>query len=220
MTINIPPAGDKFRRVDRQEANLRVRAQAIPNKTVRVSEGLFWLNETQVIEFQGGNSAMISFPTVDARWVIVTLGRNGNINLVHGAQSPDPQIPLIPQERLALAGVFIRVADSVITEDMVFDLRPYLRAGAGIAGLTIADINGLQAALDEKADITGTPSATFTLNNDVTGAPTEDVLLRVERGTEPDVFLRWNETLDIWELTNDGITVDPIGSGDVDGGTF
>jgi hypothetical protein len=202
------------------EANLRVRAQAIPNKTVRVSEGLFWLNETQIIEFQGGNSAKISFPTVQARWVIVTLGRNGNINLVHGAQSPDPQIPLIPQERLPLAGIFIQGADSVVTEDMVFDLRPFLRSGAKVSGLTIADIDGLQAALDEKADITGTPSATFTLNNDHTGPPTEDVLLRVERGDEPDVFLRWNETDDVWELTNDGTTIDQIVVSPIDGGIF
>lgn len=220
MTINVPPAGDKFRRVDRQEANLRVAAQAIPDKTVHVSEGIFWLNESQIIEFLGGNSAMLSFPTADARWVIISLGQNGNINLVHGAQAPNPEIPPIPGERLALAGVFLNAADSVISQDMVFDLRPYLRAGSTIAGLTINDIDGLQAALDDKADITGTPSPTFTLNNDHTGPPTEDVLLRVERGDEPDVFLRWNETTDVWELTNDGTIVNPIGSGDVDGGTF
>ena len=220
MTINVPPAGDKFRRVDRQEANLRVAAQAIPNKTVRVTEGLFWLNESQIIEFLGGNSAMLSFPNTGARWVIVALGQNGNINLVHGAQGPNPEIPPIPGSRLALAGVFINSTDSVISQDMVFDLRPWLRAGSAVSGLTISDIDGLQVVLDNKADITGTPSPTFTLNNDHTGPPTEDILLRVERGDEPDVFLRWNEADDVWELTNDGTTVDQIVVSPIDGGIF
>ena len=161
MTINVPPVGDKFRRVDRQEANLRVAAQAIPDKTVRVTEGLFWLNETQIIEFLGGNSAMFSFPSSGARWVIVTIGQSGNINLVHGAQGSNPEIPPIPGARLPVAGVFLNAADSVISQDMVFDLRPWLRAGSTVSGLTINDIDGLQAALDGKADITGTPSSTF-----------------------------------------------------------
>lgn len=42
------------------------------------------------------------------------------------------------------------------------------------------------------------------LNNDVTGSPTEDAGIEVERGTSTNVLVRWNETNDKWELTNDG----------------
>ncbi len=42
------------------------------------------------------------------------------------------------------------------------------------------------------------------LNSDVTGAPSEDAGIVVERGTSPDVDIRWNETTDKWQLTNDG----------------
>jgi hypothetical protein len=42
------------------------------------------------------------------------------------------------------------------------------------------------------------------LNNDVTGTPTENAGLEIERGTEVNVSLRWNETNDRWEFTNDG----------------
>lgn len=42
------------------------------------------------------------------------------------------------------------------------------------------------------------------LNNDVTGSPTENSGIEIERGTSPNVDLRWNETNDKWELTNDG----------------
>ena len=44
------------------------------------------------------------------------------------------------------------------------------------------------------------------LNNDVTGAPSENAGLEIERGTSLNVSLRWNETNDRWEFTNDGFT--------------
>lgn len=42
------------------------------------------------------------------------------------------------------------------------------------------------------------------LNNDVTGSPTEDAGLEVERGTSANVTIKWNETTDRWQFTNDG----------------
>jgi hypothetical protein len=42
------------------------------------------------------------------------------------------------------------------------------------------------------------------LNTDFTGAPTTDAGIRVERGTEADVEVLWNEASDKWTLTNDG----------------
>jgi hypothetical protein len=42
------------------------------------------------------------------------------------------------------------------------------------------------------------------LNTDFTGAPTTDAGIRVERGTEADVEVLWNESSDKWTLTNDG----------------
>lgn len=44
------------------------------------------------------------------------------------------------------------------------------------------------------------------LNNDVTGSPTENAGIEVERGTSANVLVRWNETTDKWEATNDGST--------------
>ena len=42
------------------------------------------------------------------------------------------------------------------------------------------------------------------LNNDVTGAPTENAGIEVERGTSTNTSVRWNETSDRWEFTNNG----------------
>ena len=48
------------------------------------------------------------------------------------------------------------------------------------------------------------------LNNNVTASPTEDAGIEVERGTSANVAIRWNETSDVWEITNDGTTYSDI----------
>lgn len=44
------------------------------------------------------------------------------------------------------------------------------------------------------------------LNNNESGAPSQNAGLEIERGTSSNVLLRWNESSDKWELTNDGST--------------
>lgn len=44
------------------------------------------------------------------------------------------------------------------------------------------------------------------LNSNVTGSPTENAGIEVERGTSANVQLRWNETTDKWQVTEDGTT--------------
>ena len=44
------------------------------------------------------------------------------------------------------------------------------------------------------------------LNAGHTGAPTLNAGIEVERGDETDVQLRWNETFQKWQITNDGAT--------------
>ena len=48
------------------------------------------------------------------------------------------------------------------------------------------------------------------LNNNVTSAPTENAGIEIERGSETNVVIRWNETDDAWELTNNGSTYSAI----------
>lgn len=44
------------------------------------------------------------------------------------------------------------------------------------------------------------------LNNDVTGTPSQNAGIEVERGTSTNVLFRFNEANDRWEFTNDGST--------------
>lgn len=50
------------------------------------------------------------------------------------------------------------------------------------------------------------------LNNNVTATPTENAGIEIERGTSTNVVLRWNETDDKWQFTNDGATYVNIAS--------
>lgn len=52
----------------------------------------------------------------------------------------------------------------------------------------------------------------ITLNASVTGAPTLNGEIEVNRGTSADVRIRWNESSDLWEYTNDGSSYSRIGS--------
>lgn len=53
----------------------------------------------------------------------------------------------------------------------------------------------------------------ITLNYGVTGSPTLNAGVEIERGTSANVAIRWNETDDQWEYTNDGSQYSAIGSG-------
>ena len=44
------------------------------------------------------------------------------------------------------------------------------------------------------------------LNSNVTGSPILNAGIEVERGTSTNVEIRWNESLDKWQFTNDGTT--------------
>jgi len=44
----------------------------------------------------------------------------------------------------------------------------------------------------------------ITLNSDEAGAPSQNAGVEIERGTSTNVAIRWNETTDNWEFTNDG----------------
>jgi len=48
------------------------------------------------------------------------------------------------------------------------------------------------------------------LNSNVTGSPSQNAGIEVERGSSDNVSLRWNETTDKWETTEDGLTFSPI----------
>jgi len=102
-------------------------------------------------------------------------------------------------------------AASAVIIDRVED---YLSGSAGVTFLYDMTVNDDLTVL---GDITVGGAMNFesnilTLNTDVTSTPTENVSFAVERGTSPNVSLRWNESEDKWEFTNDGTIYQKLGS--------
>ena len=54
--------------------------------------------------------------------------------------------------------------------------------------------------------------AIITLNADETGTPSQNGGIEIERGTSTNVQIRFNETSDAWEFTNDGTTYVALGT--------
>jgi len=52
----------------------------------------------------------------------------------------------------------------------------------------------------------------ITLNSTASAAPVLDAGLEVERGSSTNVSIKWNEGLDKWQFTNDGITYEDLGA--------
>jgi len=92
----------------------------------------------------------------------------------------------------------------------------YLPIGGGTLGgsLTVTGdftVNGTTTTINT-TELTVSDNI-ITLNNDETGTPSQNAGIAVERGTSSNVDIRWNETTDKWEFTNDGATYSDIGSG-------
>jgi hypothetical protein len=99
-------------------------------------------------------------------------------------------------ERIALYKV-VTVSGAI---DEVIDDRTWALAGTGGGG----------GGHTQNTDI-GTSRNTFILNYGTAGAPIDDCKLEVERGDVDNVSLKWNETEQKWQYTNDGMNYYNIG---------
>ena len=77
--------------------------------------------------------------------------------------------------------------------------------GITVGGITVngnMTVNGTQTVINTTT--LKVSDNEITLNNDVTGIPTENAGIEVERGLSANVRIRWDETSDRWQFTNNG----------------
>jgi len=225
--ISQPPKGNDAKVLGSYFSPLKAEAQATPNNTVKVSAGSFWLADKTHQEYIGGTSPAISAPSLPstAAWVIITITPDGVLNVVEGLPTASPVLP-DPSEyvgELPIAAIYLlQSIDTVITSDMVFDIRPLWVVQADSVSqselddfATIVWVNNQLAA---KADVGGTPEPTFILNSGAANVNYSGI--EVDRDTLPSVGIRFNETAVAgsppvvtphWEYSNDGVAWDHIG---------
>lgn len=230
--MNIPPYGDSYKRLGAYFSNLQVSAQTIPNMTVKVSTGGFWYYSStgaSYLEYVGGNSPTLTAPNSNAKWDIIAMTSSGTIVIIPGSSSSNPVLPTLPgRNRTPLAAVYLQSTSTTITNDMIFDIRPLfplevrdhrdLEGSSNVNLHPITAISNLSDTLDglvtndalevllaAKADQTGTNNTIFLLNQDFTsGVPSSDCILEVQRGSETNVGIKWDENNQEWSYTNNG----------------
>ncbi|MFA7506734.1 MAG: hypothetical protein WCZ11_00700 [Bacilli bacterium] len=228
--MNVPLYGDSSRKLFSHLTTLAPSAQDSPNMTIKVAAGGFWIQSSgtwSYVEYVGGNSPTLTAPSANAKWVVVAFNPSGALVALNGSEASSPVLPTIPKDRYPIAFVYLIAGVTAITNSMVFDARPLfcnpIRSHADLADNTgtdshpIAAITGLTAALAakvestalttllaDKADQDGSNAVTFTLNKDATGTPSADVYFYVERDDSTNVAIRWNESTEKWEYTDNG----------------
>ncbi len=226
--MNVPTLSDTYTRPNLHITLLKVKAQATPDMTVNISVGQFWVNGA-FVEFPGGNTTTITAPTTNPKFVVVGLLTNGGISIITGVENATPVLPAMNADYLPLAAIILQVGDTVITENMIYDLRsvfnvPFTSADHNDLSnrLAISDchdiagITNLQTTLDSKlasvtatglfdakADQDGTDDLTFILNKDFLGAAVSDASIEVERGSDDNVSITWDESDDRWLVRED-----------------
>ena len=225
--MNLPPYGDNFRRENMPFSTLKVTAQSTPDMTVRVSPGTFWINSKRIVEFVGGNSPQFTAPSSNAKWCLLVLRQQGTLDIVDGQESANPVPPDCPRNTFPLCLIYLQATDTAISYDMINEIRPVFNISTqnvqDLDGLDtnnlhpISSIENLQTELDDrytqnqiqnllnnKADSDGTKEEIFVLNKDFTGTPGSNCGIEVERGTEGNAAIRYNESTNVWQYTNDG----------------
>lgn len=224
--LSLPPKGSSSKKLGSYFAPLKVVAQALPNMTVKISEGTFWTSTNEHMEYIGGTSPTIAAPTSDAKWVLVTVKSTGLLNIVDGTASGTPVLPdsSTYKDELPLAAVFIGDTTTAITNDMIYDLRPLWTippdsiSQAQIDGL--ATITYVDNADLLKADNDGTSEQNFNLDSTDVFSDSGIYVGLISNNNSSNPGIRFNETASIgsppvvtalWEFTNDGSTWNPIG---------
>jgi hypothetical protein len=212
----LPPKGDADKKIGAYTAPLSVSPQDTPNMTVKIRAGAWFNGAGNFVEYAGGSSPTVTAPVGNPKWVVVALLDAGSITLLNGTPAATPTLPAVPAGALPLAALYVTPTTTAITASLMADVRPFLRTIDMVPNLTAELANrptftDQSNALALKADVDGTPDTTFTMNADfITGAPGADVSFAVSRGAAPTVAIRWNESVDLWELTNDGVTYNPV----------
>ena len=228
MTISLPPKGNSAKVLDSYFSPLRVQAQAVPVMTCHVAEGTFWTADHTHKEYFGGTTPII-FPTIDpstSKWVLVTVTKDGVLNTIDGdavINAPVLPLPEAYPEELPLAAIFVQNDTTVVTNEMIFDIRPLWSVPIDAISPTdlanFATILYVDNGLNTKADTDGTNSYTFTLGDGISSHNNTALIIN-RLGNLADVSIIFNEEATVgsppvsdprWEFTNDGENWETLG---------
>ena len=149
------------------------------------------------VSFNGSADASIS-ATIQPNSVALGTDTTGNY-MSDLTQGTGVTITHTPSEG---SNATIAIGQAVGTSASVTFANLTVTGDLTVSGTTTA-INTTELMVDDNLVV---------LNSNVTAAPTENAGIEVERGSSANVSLRWNETSDKWEITEDGSAYLEIGT--------
>ena len=172
---------------------------------ITINSDITNLNSLSDVTISGSvpNDYILQYDTTDSKWKPeslpggVTISNNADNRVITGGSGNN----LNGEANLTFNGSTLAVTgDATISSNLTI-------TGNLIVNGTTTTINSNTVNIGDNI---------LVLNSDETGTPSQNGGLEIERGTSTNVSLRWNETTDKWQYTNDGTTFSDIGSSTTD----
>ena len=178
----------------------------VNSDALRVKAGGIGANElasTTVTAGSYGSSSAIPTFTVDADGRLTAAGTAAvSTTLDIAADSGTDDGVVLGTDTLTISGTANEIETSVSGDTITVGLPSNVTIGNNLTVTGDLTVSGTTTTVNTETILLA--DNIITLNSNETGTPSENAGIEVERGTSANVALRWNETTDVWELTDDG----------------
>jgi hypothetical protein len=181
---------------------------AIASDALKVKDGGIGstqLAATSVTAGSYGSSSAIPTFTVDADGRLTAASTAAvSTTLDIAADSGTDNGVVLGTDTLTIAGTANEIVTSVSGDTITVALPDNVTIGGNLIVTGNLTVSGTVTTVNTETILLA--DNIITLNSNATGTPSENAGIEIERGSSTNVVLRWNETNDNWELTNDGST--------------
>ena len=167
------------------------------------------IDSTQTLSNKTLTTPIINGPTITA---------TGQTPIIHGIYLPEPHV-------IYFEGSTANDFETILTVvDPTADRTISLPDASGTLTVANSDVTFSNLTVSGDLVVSGNTTTLNTanlnvedsfilLNSGETSTPTLNSGIEIERGTSTNVFIRWNESSDKWQFTNDGTNYTDLGAG-------